>query len=75
MIRKYHKYTLQTDTQHRAEEPQSINSNKTSERQLKQNNQLSLPRQDDCKTGKGHKVMHTKSKSKTEPPLQTIGGT
>ena len=34
---------------------------------------LSLPRQDGCKTRKGHKVIHTKTKPSTEP--QTMGGT
>ena len=47
---KYHKHTLQTNPRHREEEPHNINSNKTYERQLKPSNQLSIPRQDDCKT-------------------------
>ena len=38
----------------------------------KRRNQLSRPRQDDYKTGKV-KVMHTKTKTNTEPP-QTMGG-
>ena len=48
MIRKYHNQTLQINPWHRKEEPQNINSNNTPERQLKQSNYLSLPRQDDC---------------------------
>ena len=52
MIRKYHNQTLQTHQWHREEDPQNTNSHKTSERQLKQSNQLSLPRQYDCKTRK-----------------------
>ena len=52
MVRKYHNHTLQTDPRLHEEEPQSNNSHKTSGRQLKQNSQLSLPRQDDCKTRK-----------------------
>ena len=55
MIRKYHKYTLQTNPRHREEELQSIYSNKTSVRQLKQSNHLSLPFQDDNKTRKDTK--------------------
>ena len=53
MIGKYHNHTLQTNQQHR--EPQNINRNKTSVRQLKPNNQLSFTRQDDRKTKKEHK--------------------
>ena len=34
---------------HREEEPQNTDCHKTSERQLKQSNQLFLPHQDDCK--------------------------
>ena len=52
MIRKYHNYKLHTQPRYRKEEPQDIYSKKTSERQYKQSNQLSLPRQDDCKTRK-----------------------
>ena len=55
VIRKYRNHTLQTNPWHREEEPQNIKSNKTLERQLKQSNQLSLPRQDDCKTRKDTK--------------------
>ena len=47
MLRKYCNHTRQTNPGHREESPQ--NSNNTAERQLKQSNQLSLPRQDDCK--------------------------
>ena len=49
MVRKYHNYSLQTNTGHREEESQNINSKKTPERQQKQSNTLSLQRQDDCK--------------------------
>ena len=73
MIRKYHNYTLQTNTRHHGEEPQNINSNKTSERQLKQSNQLALPRQDDCKL-ESTQSNDTKTKTNTEHP-QTIVGT
>ena len=46
----------QTADQPMAEEqPKNSNSQKTSGRQLKQSNQLSLPRQDDCKTRKDDK--------------------
>ena len=50
MIKKYHNHTLQTIPWQREEEPQNTNSHMTSGRQLKQNYQLSLPRQDVCKT-------------------------
>ena len=45
MIRKYHNHKQQTNPQLREEEIQDIYSNKTSKRQYKQSNQLSLPRQ------------------------------
>ena len=48
MIRKYHIYKLQTNPWHRKEEPH--NNQETPGRQAKQNNQFSLPFQDDCKT-------------------------
>ena len=44
---KYHNHKLQLNPRPRDEEPQDIYSNKTSETQSKQSNQLSLP---DCKT-------------------------
>ena len=47
MNRKYHNHTLQTNPWHHEEEPRNIYSNKTSKRQLKLSNQLSLPHQDD----------------------------
>ena len=49
MIRKYHYHMPQTKPRHREEESQIINSNKTSEKTIKQYNLLSLPRQDGCK--------------------------
>ena len=48
MIRKYHSHKQQTTPWHREEEP--LNHHKTPGRQTKQNNQLSLPHQDDCNT-------------------------
>ena len=42
--------TLYTSPRQREEEPQRTNSHKTSGRKLIQSNQLSLPRQYDCKT-------------------------
>ena len=65
MVMKHHNLTLQTKPQHREEEPQNIYRNKTSVRQLKQSNQLSLPLQDDCKT-RMETVMHNKTKTNTE---------
>ena len=50
IIRKYYNHTLQTNPRHREEEPQYTDCQKTSRRQLKLNNQLSLHHQDDCKT-------------------------
>ena len=50
-----HNHTLQTNPRHREEEPQNTNSHKPPERQLKQSNQRSLPRQDDCITRKDTK--------------------
>ena len=48
MIRKYHNHKPQTTPWHREEEP--LNHHETPGRQIKQNNQLSLPHQDDCNT-------------------------
>ena len=45
LIRKYHNHILMSNQRHREEEPQNIYSQKTSKRQYKQSNQLSLPRQ------------------------------
>ena len=74
VIRKYHNHKLQTNLWHREEELQDIYSNNTPnmQKKKKQRNQLSRPRQDDYKTRKV-KVMHTKTKTNTEPP-QTMGG-
>ena len=55
MIRKYHNHKLQTNPRHLEEALQDIYSNKTSKRQQKQSNRLSLPRQDDCKARKDTK--------------------
>ena len=51
----------------RSEETQVIHSNKTSGRQLKQNNQTSLPRQDHCKTKTDTTFGFTKQGPNTEP--------
>ena len=48
MIKKYHNHKLQTNPLHLEEEPH--NNHQTPGRQTKQNNQLCLPHQDDCKT-------------------------
>ena len=73
MNRKYHNQTLQTNPRHRDEEPQNIYNNKTSERQQKQSNQLSLPRQDDCKTRMDIKQRKPNKDQNSFP--QTMGGT
>ena len=48
IIRKYHNHKLQTNVWYRKEEPH--NNHETPGRQTKQTNQLSVSRQDDCKT-------------------------
>ena len=68
MVGKYHYHILQTKPPHREEEPQNSNSHKTSGKQLKQSNQLSLPHQNGCKTSKDTKHCTTKHGRNTEPP-------
>ena len=51
----YHNHTLQTNAWHR-EVNRTLTENKTPGRQLKQSNQLSLPRQNDYKTRKDTKL-------------------
>ena len=53
MIRKYQISKLQKNPWHHEEKPH--NNHETPGRQTKQNNQLSLPHQDDCKTRRGIK--------------------
>ena len=48
MINKYHNHKPQTTPWHREEE--TLNHHETQGRQIKQNNQLSLPHKDDCNT-------------------------
>ena len=60
MIGKYHNHTMQINPRRREEEPQNTNSHKTSGRQLKQSNQLTLPREDYCKTRKDKQKCITK---------------
>ena len=48
MIKKYHNHKLQTTPWHLGEEP--LNPHETPGRQIRQSNQLSLPKQDDCYT-------------------------
>ena len=74
MIRKYHNHTLHTNSWHIEEEPQNTACHKTSGRQLKQSNQLSLPYQDGCKTRWAQSTEFTKQGSNTEPP-RTMGAT
>ena len=47
MIRKYHNRKLQKNPWYRGEEPH--NNHEAPGRQTNQSNQLSLPKQDDCK--------------------------
>ena len=62
MIRKYHNHTKQTNPQHREEESQNTDCHKTPGRQLKQNRNLFLPHQDDCKT---RRTQSTEYKTRT----------
>ena len=64
MIRKYHNHKLQTNPWHRDEK--SHNNHETPGRHTKQSNQLSLPHQDDCKTGRGIKKRKLKHRTITE---------
>ena len=64
MIRKYHNRKLQTNQWHREEEPH--NNHETPGRQTKQSNQLSLPKQDDCKTRRDIEKRTTKHRTITE---------
>ena len=64
MIRKCHDHKLQTNPWHCEGEPH--NNHETLRRQIKQSNQLSLPHQDDCKTG-----MDKTSKQQNIEQLQT----
>ena len=67
MFRKYHNYTLQTNPLPREGEPQNINSNKAAGIQLKQSNQLSLSRQDDCETIRA-RIIAYQNKNQTQNP-------
>ena len=62
MIRKYHNHKPQTTQWHRTEEP--LNHRETSGRQIKQSNQLSFPKQDDCNTRMDIKQRTTKYRTK-----------
>ena len=64
MIRKYHNHKLQTNPWHCEEEPH--NNHRTPGRHPKQNNQLSLPHRDDCKTRMDTKQPTTKHRTITE---------
>ena len=72
MIRKYHNHTLQTNPRNHEEEPQNTDCHKTSGRQLKESNQLSLPHQDDCKTRRTQ-CTEQQNKDQTQNPPQTMG--
>ena len=61
---KYHYHKLQTNPWQREEEPH--NNHVTPGRQTKQSNQLSLTRQDDCKTRKDIKKRTIKHRTITE---------
>ena len=64
MIRKYHNHKRQTTLWHSEEEP--LNHHETPWRQIKQNNQLSLPLQDDCNTRTDTKQRTTKHRATTD---------
>ena len=52
---KYHNHILQTGSRHYEEELQNTNSHKTPEKQIKENNHLSIPHWSVCKTRKDTK--------------------
>ena len=64
MIRKYHNHKPQTTPWYREKEPH--NYHKTPERQIKQNNQPSLPHKDDCNTRMDIKYRTTKHRTITD---------
>ena len=66
MIRKYHNHTLQTNLRHREVGHKNNNCNKTQRRQTEKSDQLSLPRQDDCKTRKDTKQGTTNYETNNE---------
>ena len=67
MIKKYHNHKLQTNPWHREEEPH--NNHETPGRQTKQNNHLSFPRGDDCKTRIDTKLRTTEHEQIQNPTL------
>ena len=64
LIRKYHNHKPQTTLWHCDEEP--LNHHETTERQIKQSNQLSVPHQDDCNTRTDTKQRTTKHRTITD---------
>ena len=64
IIRKYHNHKLLTNPWHHKKEPP--NNHKTPGRQTEQNNQLSLPYQDDCNTRMDTKYHTAKHRKITE---------
>ena len=68
MTRRNHNHTLQTNPPHCDEEPQNIYINKTSVRQQKQINSVLYLFKTIAKVETGHKVMHYKTETNTEPP-------
>ena len=63
-IRKYHNHKPQTTLWHREEEP--LNHHETPGRQIKQNNQLSLPHPNDCNTRTDTQQHTTKHRTITD---------
>ena len=70
MIRKHHDGKLQANQRHREEEPH--NNHETQGRQTKQNNKLSLPQQDDCKSRMDTKSCTLKESRNGSNTLQLI---
>ena len=64
MIRNYHNLKPQITLWHREEE--ALKHHETAGRQIEQNNQLSLPNQDDCNTRTDTKQRTTKHRTITE---------
>ena len=70
-VQKYHTHTLQmTNPRHSEKGSPNTNSLKTSGRELKQSNTLSLPRQDDCKSRQDTDQCITKHRPTQNPHKQ-----
>ena len=71
MIRKYHNHALQTNPRHREEEPH--NNYKTTGRQIKQSNRLSLSHQDDWQFAKLERTQSNAQQNMEQTQNSTMG--